>query len=79
MKTYPLRISGTCPICDVNIFFDESWSFEDVDKMTTDCSNCGSLLIVKGKTVYPFHEKTHLEDPRWPKDGKGTDFVVIEA
>lgn len=78
IKHYPLRISGQCPVCDKDFFFDSDIdSFAEIGNCTTDCAHCGALLMIENFSIYPFHEKLNGEDPRWPKDGKNTSYISV--
>ncbi len=73
MKTEKIRLGGKCPKCDKAFFFDEK---ELPKSFTTDC-DCGETLLIEDGVIYPFHEKMHQEDPRWPADGKNTGTIKI--
>lgn len=68
----PLRISGNCPKCEKAFFFDPQFNAFSQVNASTDCNHCGALLLIQDGVVYPFHEKLHEDDARWPKDGAGT-------
>lgn len=80
MKSFPLRISATCPCCDTHLFFDASiHKMDDVRGSTTDCGNCGKLLIVKRDyRIYDFNEMMNADDSRWPVDGSGTGSITVQ-
>ena len=69
-----IRASFECPLCGKNCFFD----LEDANSnFSTNCVHCGELLLANDGEVYPFHQKLHEEDPRWPADGKGTGCLTM--
>lgn len=74
LKTTTIRASAVCPVCEQVFFFDGAV----VSNCTSNCSHCGALLLIDDNVVYPFHEKLHKDDPRWPADGTGTGFITIE-
>lgn len=63
-----------CPICNHVFKYTENLP----ETFTADCSSCGGLLLVENGTIYPFHQKLHSEDSRWPKDGKGAGCLIFE-
>lgn len=68
------------------------WTIGDLTGATTDCKECGELLIIpyeqfegRNPDLYPFnvhmplfHVYMHGQDSRWPKDGRGTGYVVFD-
>jgi hypothetical protein len=76
IKSYPLRMSGKCPVCDQTFFFEDHAGPGDC---VTDCSRCGELLLIENNLIYPFHKKLHSEDSRWPEDGIGTGYVTLQG
>jgi hypothetical protein len=66
----------TCPNCFKVIRFP-GLTEEQVNDCTSDCCNCGALLITKKGKTYLMHEWMHSQDSRWPKDGKGTGYITI--
>jgi len=60
MKTYPIRLSGTCPVCDENFFFDKK--IKSIVITTTDCAHCNALLLITDGIIYPFHENSEAID-----------------
>ncbi|MGH9425918.1 MAG: hypothetical protein ACRD2L_06395 [Terriglobia bacterium] len=60
-----------CPHCNIGIKGDP-----DTKSYTTDCPGCGALLLCERNVkAEDFHEAMNRENPRWPKDGKGTGFI----
>jgi hypothetical protein len=79
ISSFPLRISGKCISCKEDFFFNEtSETFNEVNDVSTDCPHCKALLLIRSNRVWSFHNKLHEENPKWPKDGKGTDFLEYE-
>jgi len=65
----------TCPVCDQEF---EILVKDIPSTASLNCGKCGASLIIEEGVVYPFHEKLHEKDCRWPADGNNTDSVVIE-
>lgn len=63
----------TCPGCEKKFVVCVC----NVTSATADCPNeeCGMLLLIEDGKVYDFHKKLHERDPRWPADGKGTEYI----
>lgn len=64
-----------CPVCLAELEF--SVSVEEAEGVTTDCSVCGALLIVKESKVLDFHKWMHSRHSVWPADGIGTGMVNV--
>ena len=79
INSFPLRISGKCTSCEKDFFFHEGkLTFNEINEISTDCPHCDTLLLIRKNRVWPFHNKLHEENPKWPKDGQGTDFLEYE-
>jgi hypothetical protein len=63
-----------CPCCD-DILTIGCEASEIPSHFTMDCDSCDSLLMAEDGVVYPFHEKMHESDKRWPADGAGTGSI----
>lgn len=65
------------------------WTVGDLAGSTTDCAQCGELLIIPAGQfarqrfdAFPaevhmplFHTYMNRQDPRWPADGAGTGYT----
>lgn len=70
------EVEFDCPICQSTVYFKNT-NILAVEGCTTDCINCGGLLIIKEKMAHDFHAYLNKRDNRWPKDGKGTGYIEI--
>lgn len=68
-----------CGICQFE--FGMSHTIEERDGCTTDCPECGGLLMcLEDGSTAPFHEWLHEQsNGDWPKDGQGTGRVIASA
>lgn len=77
LKEREERVRGECPECDRGFAFGAGVTLEDAEGVTTDCNECGALLLIEGGRVYEFNKKQHSEDSRWPADGNNTGSVEV--
>lgn len=80
---YPLEqrgsdVHGKCVKCGQTFAFD-NMILNDVESCTTDCNNCGVLLLINNATVVDFHKHLHAGDSRWPEDGANTGFIEFRG
>ncbi len=68
-----------CIKCNQDIAKATPEVMKEYEGATADCPHCGALLIIKGGKFLDFHEYLNREDPSWPKDGKGTGCIEIQA
>jgi len=65
----------TCPKCGCVIGIHPAAA--GGQSFTSDCPECGGLLLFEDGKAYDFHAKLHSECPRWPKDGRGTASIEV--
>lgn len=73
-----MYVEARCIKCNHLFGYDENQVLSI--GISCDCPNCdAALMVYPNQVVRDFHEVLHESDPRWPKDGKGTNVVDLKG
>lgn len=73
--------SVACPRCKSTFRLHGADTQEELNKTyaTTDCQDCGLLILIDHGKVLDFHQAMHKEYSNWPADGKNTGSVHLKS